>query len=79
MGGALSLLFIAEAILLFGYGLSVNLAPVDFGRVVGLYVAILFIMWQVINFIVFQVTPVAPVIVGGLFIVVGGAVVTLWR
>jgi hypothetical protein len=79
MGGALSLLFIAEAILLFGYGLSVNLAPVDFGRVVGLYVAILFIMWQVINFIVFQVTPVAPVIVGGLLIVVGGAVVTLWR
>jgi hypothetical protein len=56
MGGALSLLFIAGAILLFGYGLSVNLAPVDFGRVVGLYVAILFIMWQVINFIVFQVT-----------------------
>jgi hypothetical protein len=79
MGGALSLLFIAGAILLFGYGLSVNLAPVDFGRVVGLYVAILFIMWQVINFIVFQVTPVAPVIVGGLLIVVGGAVVTLWR
>jgi hypothetical protein len=79
MGGALSLLFIAEAILLFGYGLSVNLAPVDFGRVVGLYVAILFIMWQVINFIVFQVTPVAPIIVGGLLIVVGGAVVTLWR
>jgi hypothetical protein len=79
MGGALSLLFIAGAILLFGYGLSVNLAPVDFGRVVGLYVAILFIMWQVINFIVFQVTPVAPIIVGGLLIVVGGAVVTLWR
>jgi hypothetical protein len=77
--GLRSLLFIAGAILLFGYGLSVNLAPVDFGRVVGLYVAILFIMWQVINFIVFQVTPVTPVIVGGLLIVVGGAVVTLWR
>jgi hypothetical protein len=35
-------------------------------------------MWQVINFIVFQVTPAAPVIVGALLIVVGGAIVTLW-
>jgi hypothetical protein len=77
--GVRSLLFIVGAILLFGYGLSVNLAPVDFGRVVGLYIAILFIMWQAINFIVFQVTPVTPVIIGGLLIVVGGAIVTLWR
>jgi small multidrug resistance family-3 protein len=74
-----SLLFVAGAILLFGYGLSVNLAPVDFSRVVGLYIAMLFIMWQVVSFVVFQVTPVAPVLVGGLLIVVGGTIVTLWK
>jgi small multidrug resistance family-3 protein len=34
------LLFAAGAILLFGYGLSVNLAPVEFGRVVGLYLCL---------------------------------------
>ena len=73
------LLFVAGAILLFGYGLSVNLAPVEFGRVVGLYIAMLFVMWQAVNWIVFQVAPVGPVIVGGLFIVVGGAIVTLWE
>jgi small multidrug resistance family-3 protein len=77
--GARSLLFVAGAILLFGYGISVNLAPVDFGRVVGLYIAFLFVMWQIANFIVFRVTPVTPVIVGGALIVVGGAVVTLWK
>jgi small multidrug resistance family-3 protein len=73
------LLFVAGAILLFGYGLSVNLAPVDFGRVVGLYIAMLFIMWQAVNWVVFQVSPVAPVIIGGLFIVIGGTIVTLWK
>ena len=73
------LLFIAGAILLFGYGFSVNLAPVDFGRVVGLYVATLFVMWQIVNFIVFRVAPVTPVLVGGLLIVTGGAIVTLWK
>lgn len=73
------LLFLAGAILLFGYGVSVNLPAVAFGRVVGLYIATLFVMWQVVNFVVFRVAPVTPVIVGGLFIVVGGAIVTLWR
>jgi hypothetical protein len=63
----------------FGYGLTVNLAPANFGRVVGLYIATLFIMWQVVNWVVFQVAPVAPIIVGGLLIVIGGAVVTLWK
>jgi hypothetical protein len=74
-----SLFFIAGAVLLFGYGLSVNLAPSEFGRVVGLYIAILFIVWQVVNFAVFHVVPTAPVVIGGLFIIVGGAVVTLWE
>ena len=32
-----SLLFMGGTILLFGYGLSVNLAPVEFGRVVGVH------------------------------------------
>jgi hypothetical protein len=73
------LLYAIGAALLFGYGLSVNLAPVDFGRVVGLYIATLFVMWQFANFMVFRVAPTPPVIVGGLLIVVGGAVVTLWK
>jgi hypothetical protein len=73
------LLFVAAAVLLFGYGLSVNLAPVEFGRVVGLYIAMLFIVWQIVNWIVFRSLPDAPVFVGGVLIIIGGAVVTFWK
>jgi len=74
-----ALLFAAGGILLFGYGLSVNLAPVEFGRVVGLYIATLFVMWQLVNWVAFKTAPVAPVLVGGALIVTGGAIVTFWR
>ena len=73
------LLFAVGAILLFGYGLSVNLAPVEFGRVVGLYIATLFVVWQLVNWIVFESPPIAPILVGGALIVAGGAIVTFWK
>ncbi|HZR73631.1 hypothetical protein [Bradyrhizobium sp.] len=72
------ILFIAGAVLLFGYGLSVNLAPIEFSRVVGLYIATLFVAWQVVNLIVFRAPPAMPVWFGGALIVVGGLIVTLW-
>ncbi|MGH9677992.1 MAG: hypothetical protein ACRD36_12890 [Candidatus Acidiferrum sp.] len=74
-----SLLFLAGAILLFGYGLSVNLAPVEFGRVVGLYIATLFIVWQIVNFVAFRSAPSTPILLGGALIVAGGIVVTFWE
>jgi small multidrug resistance family-3 protein len=45
---------------------------------VGLYVATLFVMWQVINSIAFRTVPTAPIIVGGSLIVLGGLIVTYW-
>jgi len=73
------LLFLGGAILLFGYGLSLNLAPAEFGRVVGLYIATLFVVWQIVNFIVFRSTPTLPIVVGGALIVLGGSIVTFWQ
>lgn len=70
--------FIAGAVLLFGYGLFVNLPPVEFGRVVGLYIATLFIVWQIVNFVAFGGLPAMPVLAGGALIVVGGVIVTFW-
>ena len=67
------------ALLLFGYGFFLNLAPVEFGKVVGLYIATLFIMWQVISYITFKSVPSLPVIVGGLFVVAGGLIITFWN
>jgi small multidrug resistance family-3 protein len=71
-------LLCAGALLLLGYGTFLNTAPVDFGRVVGLYVATLFVVWQIINFIVFRTVPALPVCLGGLLIIVGGLIITFW-
>jgi small multidrug resistance family-3 protein len=72
-------LFVAGGALLFGYGTFLNLTPLDFGRVVGLYLATFFVVWQVINFIAFRVSPTPPILVGGALIIAGGAVVTFWK
>jgi hypothetical protein len=72
-------LMLAGATLLFGYGFSLNLAPVEFGRVVGLYIATLFVVWQVINFIAFRTAPSLPVLIGGVFVVAGGMIITFWK
>jgi small multidrug resistance family-3 protein len=72
-------LFAAGAALLFGYGLTLNLAPLAFGRVVGLYIAVLFVVWQIINFVVFRSLPTLPILLGGALIVAGGSIVTFWQ
>ena len=72
-------LFVMGALLLFGYGAFLNTAPVEFGRIVGLYIATLFIVWQVINFIVFRTLPPLPVWLGGALVVAGGLIITFWR
>ena len=37
-----------------------NLAPLEFGQVVGLYIATLFVVWQVINAVAFRAWPTTP-------------------
>jgi hypothetical protein len=72
-------LFLVGAILLFGYGSVLNLAPVAFGRVVGLYIATLFVVWQLITFIAFRTLPTMPILVGGVLVIAGGAIITFWQ
>ena len=72
-------LFLGAAVLLFGYGLFLNLAPLEFGRVVGLYIATLFVVWQVINYFAFRTLPNLPILVGGALILTGSAITTFWR
>ena len=67
------------ACLLFGYGLFLNLAPLQFGQVVGLYIATLFVVWQVINFLFFRSLPTVPIVVGGTLVIAGGMIITFWR
>ena len=71
-------LFLSGALLLFGYGTLLNLAPLQFGQVVGLYLATLFVVWQIINFVIFRSLPDLPIFLGGALIIAGGGIVTFW-
>ena len=73
------MLFVAGAVLLFGYGLTLNLAPLDFSRIIGLYLATLFIVWQIISWFSFGSVPTLPILVGGLLIVAGGLIVSFYQ
>jgi small multidrug resistance family-3 protein len=46
---------------------------------VGLYIATLFMVWQVINPIVFRTFPTLPIMVGGTLIIAGGLIATFWK
>lgn len=70
--------FLTGAVLLFGYGLALNLAPIEFHKVVGIYIATLFIVWQIISFFVFRSVPTLPILAGGSLIVLGGLIVAFW-
>jgi small multidrug resistance family-3 protein len=72
-------LLVVGAVLLLGYGSFLNTAPVEFGRIVGLYIATLFVVWQIINLVVFRTLPGTPVWVGGTLVIAGGLIVTFWR
>ncbi len=72
-------LFLAGAALLLGYGSFLNLAPLEFGRVVGLYIATLLVVWQVVNVIAFRSFPTMPILVGGALVIAGGAIISFWN
>jgi hypothetical protein len=72
-------LMLAGALVLYGYGLTLNLGPLDWGRLVGAYVAVFFVVGQIINLVFFQTLPTLPIVIGGLFILTGGVIVTLWE
>jgi small multidrug resistance family-3 protein len=66
------------SMLLLGYGAFLNIAPVEFGRVVGLYIATLLVVWQIINFVAFRTLPGLPVWLGGALVIAGGVIITFW-
>jgi small multidrug resistance family-3 protein len=67
-------LLIAGAITLTTYGVIVNQGRLDFGRLMGVYIAIFFVVSQIIAFAIFRQIPGRTTILGGAFIVIGGIV-----
>ncbi len=71
--------FALGAAVLFSYGITVNLPNWDFGRLLGVYVALFFVVAQVINLAAFGVRPSLPILCGGVLIVAGGLLMTFWK
>jgi drug/metabolite transporter superfamily protein YnfA len=69
----------AGGVVLLGYGIFVNVAPADFGRLLGVYVVLFFIVAQLANLLVFSIRPSLPIVAGGALIAAGGLVITLWK
>jgi hypothetical protein len=67
----------AGALTLFAYGVVVNKSGLDFNRLMGVYIAVFFVVSQVISFILFKQIPDDRIILGGGFIVTGGLLILL--
>ena len=67
----------AGGIVLFAYGVLVNQSGVDFNRLMGIYIAVFFVVSQAISFVMFKQIPDDRILLGGGFIVAGGLVILL--
>jgi len=70
-------LFLLGAIVLFAYGCLVNAPPWRFGELLGLYIVFFFLFAQISAWLVFHQTPTPPLLIGGMLIFLGGAVIVL--
>jgi drug/metabolite transporter superfamily protein YnfA len=63
-------------VVLLTYGIVVNTPAWHFGRLLGVYVVLFFVVAQLIGWAVFNETPSTSTLVGGAFIIAGGAIVS---
>jgi small multidrug resistance family-3 protein len=78
-GALRPLWFVAGVTLLGFYGWFVNLPQWDFGKLLGVYVALFFLVAQIVAKLRFQQSPTTPILVGGGLIVAGGLLITFWK
>jgi len=78
-GAARMAWFAAGAAVLFSYGYAVNTPKWDFGKLLGVYVTLFFLVAQLIAWIFFHEAPSRAMVAGGALILAGGAVITYWR
>jgi hypothetical protein len=64
----------AGALTLFAYGFVVK-SGLDFNRLMGVYIAVFFVISQIISFCLFRQIPDDRIILGGGFIVAGGLLI----
>ena len=78
-GTVLDRMWALNPVLLALYGASLNLAPVEFAEATGIYLACLFIAFQLVNYLFFRHTPSPAVLLCGTLILVGAAIIYIWK
>lgn len=73
------LTFLAGVTVLAAYGSMVNVPRWDFGKLLGVYVVLFFLMAQLLAKVRFGQSPTVPIYAGGTLIVAGGLVIAFWK
>ncbi len=73
------LAFMAGAAVLAAYGSVVNVPRWDFGKLLGVYVVLFFLMAQILAKVRFGQSPTLPIYAGGGLIVAGGLLIAFWK
>jgi len=71
------LAFVGGAVSLAAYGLVVNAPRWEFGKLLGVYVVLFFLLAQIVARVKFGQAPTLPILIGGAFICIGGLVISL--
>jgi drug/metabolite transporter superfamily protein YnfA len=76
-GMSRALAFAGGAVSLAAYGLIVNAPRWEFGKLLGVYVVLFFLLAQIIARVKFGQVPTLPILIGGALIVAGGVIISL--
>ena len=71
--------FILGGLVLFTYGVTVNLPKWDFGQLLGIYIVLFFIVSQLTGYFIFHETLTQGRLIGGSLIAAGGICMVLWK
>jgi len=78
-GATRALFLVLGTLVLALYGFTVNTPRWDFGRLLGIYVVLFFVVAQILARVRFQQSPTLPIYVGGTFILIGGMLIAFWK
>jgi drug/metabolite transporter (DMT)-like permease len=70
------LAFAGGVVSLAAYGLVVNAPRWEFGKLLGVYVVLFFLLAQIVAYLRFGQTPTPPILIGGALILAGGVIIT---
>ncbi len=71
------LAFVAGAVSLAAYGLVVNAPRWEFGKLLGVYVVLFFLLAQIVARVKFGQSPTLPILIGGGLICAGGVIISI--